>query len=314
MGIPSLNYYLRTACPEAIKTTHLSYFKGKRLVIDTSIYLYRFKGNGTITENMYIMCSLFKKYGIIPIFIFDGAPPREKYETIKQRSLKKYQAEEEYLVMKEQLQNIISKQKRSAIMVKMKLLEKKFIRVKNKDIRNVKLFLKAYGVDYILAEGEADILCAKMVIDGKADACLSDDMDLFVHGCPYVLRYLNLTKKTVSSYHLKTILEKMDISIVDFRQLCILTGTDYSIKNNRKTFCYYYKLYKRFKATKEIDFTLWLSNNNILIDAEVKKLKSVELLFDINSIQIPEGVINTNIDSTALQKILECDQFIFPPT
>ena len=117
----------------------------------------------------------------------------------------------------------------------------------------------------------------------------------------------------MSSYHLKTILEKMDISIVDFRRLCILTGTDYSIKNNRKTFCYYYKLYKRFKATKEIDFTMWLSNNNILIDTEVKKLKSVELLFDINSIQIPEGVINTNIDSTALQNILECDQFIFAP-
>jgi len=58
---------------------------------------------------------------------------------------------------------------------------------------------------------------------------------------------------------------------------------------------------------------MWLSNNNILIDTEVKKLKSVELLFDINSIQIPEGVINTNIDSTALQNILECDQFIFAP-
>ena len=313
MGIPSLNYYLRITCPEAIKTTHLSHLKGKTIVIDTSIYLYKFKGNGTIIENMYIMCSLFKKYGIIPIFIFDGIPPNEKYETIKQRNIKKYKAEEKYLVIKANLQDITSKKERASAINKMKLLEKQFIRVKKIDINNVKKFLKSYGIDYILAEGEADILCAKMVIDGQADACLSDDMDLFVYGCPRVLRHMNLTKKTVSSYHLKTILEKMYISISDFRRLCILTGTDYSIKNNRKTFCYYYKLYKRFKATKEIDFTMWLSNNNILIDTEVKKLKSVEVLFDINSIQIPEGVINTNIDSTALQNILECDQFIFAP-
>ena len=106
MGIPSLNDYIRKFCPESIKTCHMKTFEGHTIVSDTSIYLYRFKGIGTIIENMYIMCSLFKKYNITPIFVFDGAPPSEKLETIKKRILKKKEAEEEYNIMKNNLENI----------------------------------------------------------------------------------------------------------------------------------------------------------------------------------------------------------------
>ena len=56
MGIPSLNYYIRKFCPNSVKDIHLEEFSGKTIVVDTSIYLYRFKGNGTIIENMYVMC------------------------------------------------------------------------------------------------------------------------------------------------------------------------------------------------------------------------------------------------------------------
>ena len=129
MGIPSLNYYIRSLCPDAIKHIQLKQLAGKTIVIDVSIYMYRFKENGTIIENMYIMCSLFKKYGITPIFIFDGLPPCEKYETIRQRHLKKKQAEKEYQALKKNLENdnILSKQKRYALIAKMKSPERVYI-------------------------------------------------------------------------------------------------------------------------------------------------------------------------------------------
>ena len=163
MGIPSLNYYIRKYCPRSIKTSHLKELEGQTIVIDTSIYLYRFKGMGSIIENMYIMCGLFKNYNITPIFVFDGAPPSEKQDTINKRILKKKEAEKEYNLMKNNLKNVLTKHQRNIIMDKMKVLEKQFIRVKGYEIRKVKKFLRAVAINYIIAEGEADMVCAKMV-------------------------------------------------------------------------------------------------------------------------------------------------------
>ena len=311
MGIPSLNYYIRKFCPESIKKRHLKAFEGQTIVIDTSIYLYRFKGNGTIIENMYIMCGLFKKYNITPIFVFDGAPPSEKLDTIKKRILKKKEAEEEYNIMKQNLENRLTKNQRNNIIEKMKILEKQFIRVKGYEIRKVKQFLKAVGIDYIIAEGEADMVCAKMVVDGKADACLSDDMDLFVYGCPVVLRHFDLKKQTLLSYNLQHILAVFDMSLYDFKCLCILTGTDYSQGNRRKKFGYYYTLYKRFINLEENDFVAWLAYNNNNI---IHKIKKNIIMFDTNSIQIPPCIRNKGVDEDGIQQILEDDKFIFPPT
>lgn len=312
MGIPSLNYYIRKFCPKSIKTCHLKAFEGQTIVIDTSIYLYRFKGNGTIIENMYIMCGLFKKYNITPIFVFDGAPPSEKLETIKRRILKKKEAEEEYNVMKNNLENVLTKHQRNSIIDKMKVLEKQFIRVKGYEIREVKKFLKVSGIDYTIAEGEADMVCAKMVVDGKANACLSDDMDLFVYGCPVVLRHFDFKNQTVLAYNLKHILTAFDISLYDFKCLCILTGTDYSQGNRRKKFGYYYTLYKRFTNQEDEDFVAWLAcNNNNNIMSIIKKNL---ILFDTNSIQTPQCIVNEIPDEGSIRQILENDKFIFPPS
>ena len=310
MGIHSLNYYIRKFCSKSIKTQHLKAFEGQTIVIDTSIYLYRFKGMGTIIVNMYIMCGLFKKYNITPIFVFDGTPPSEKHETIKKRILKKKEAEEKYNVMKNNLENRLTKYERNSIIDKMKELEKQFIRVKGYEIRKVKKFLKEYGIDYIIAEGEADMVCAKMVVDGKANACLSDDMDLFVYGCPVVLRHFDFKKQTVLTYNLTHILTAFDISLYNFKCLCILTGTDYSQGNNRKQFGYYYTLYKRFTNLEDTDFVNWLTCNN---DNIIHVIKKNLALFDVNSIQIPPRIINNTIDMNALQNILAEDHFIFPP-
>ena len=73
MGIPKLNRYLNDNCNKgSIKKTHLKILKGKTLVIDTSIYLYKFISNGDLLEQMYLFISILKSYDIKPIFIFDG--------------------------------------------------------------------------------------------------------------------------------------------------------------------------------------------------------------------------------------------------
>ena len=61
----------------------------------------------------------------------------------------------------------------------MQILKRNSISIKSKDYREIKQFLDNYGIQWIIAQGEADVLCASIVKTGKAFACLSEDMDLF---------------------------------------------------------------------------------------------------------------------------------------
>ena len=78
MGPRGLNKFLRSHNPSGIRQIGLNQLAGKKIVIDVSIYLYRFNVNNELFENFYNMLILFKKYKIIPLFVFDGKPPTEK--------------------------------------------------------------------------------------------------------------------------------------------------------------------------------------------------------------------------------------------
>ena len=65
MGIRHLNRYLQESGSSGIKKIHFNQLTGKRIAIDTSIYLYRFKSENALIDNMYLMISLFKQFNII---------------------------------------------------------------------------------------------------------------------------------------------------------------------------------------------------------------------------------------------------------
>ena len=95
MGIKNLNRFLLDQCKKtAIKKTPLKHLRGKMIVIDTSIYMYKFSGQDALLENFYLMISLFRKHHIVPLFIFDGKPPPEKRALLVERHNIKKQAEE----------------------------------------------------------------------------------------------------------------------------------------------------------------------------------------------------------------------------
>ena len=74
---------------KSIYKIHLSDLYGKKICIDTMIYLYKFLTTEQLLENMFKLCTLFKKYNITPIFIFDGKAPIEKRKELDNRKRKK---------------------------------------------------------------------------------------------------------------------------------------------------------------------------------------------------------------------------------
>ena len=80
MGIKYLNKYLQTNCSNSIKQVSLNDLRDKKIVIDTSIYLYRFLGENTLLENFYLMISIFREYNIIPLFV---SADQQKIDRVK---------------------------------------------------------------------------------------------------------------------------------------------------------------------------------------------------------------------------------------
>lgn len=236
MGIRGLNRFIQQKCANSATRIHLSELSGKRVAVDTSIYMYRYSGEGALLENMYLMASVFRHYDIHAVFIFDGPPPPQKTDLIELRRKKKDQAKKQY----DTLAEIIKKKKDAPPPVSfetteiddiedtMRELKKQFVRLRDCDITNVKELLVSFGFAIIDAEGEADVLCAKLSLKKRVDACLSDDTDMFVYGCPTVLRHMSLLNHSVVSYDTAEILKTLSLTQQEFKMMCVVCGTDYS--------------------------------------------------------------------------------------
>ena len=324
MGIRQLNKFLRSECKEEnIKFINIAELSCKKIAVDISIYLYKFIGDGLLIENMYLMLSIFRHYNIIPIFIFDGKAPTEKKELLKKRKLDKNAARAEFNILKQELTDVTDNDEKQEIINSMDLLKKQFITISKEQVEQVKKLIRVFGATYFDAPGEADELCAALVIKNKAWACLSEDMDMFVYGCTRVLRYLSLMNHTVVLYGIKGILEDLDITQKELREICVLSGTDYNFNSSKKnelglykTMYYFKKFQKDFKKNGlNKGFYEWLLENTDYIE-DLEHLKNIYNMFDLTNshenIQVFDNIKITNgpIIKKELYAILENEGFI----
>jgi flap endonuclease-1 len=316
MGIKHLNRFFKENAGESIKFTSIADLSGKKIAVDISIYMYKYASDEILIENIYLMLSVFRHYNVIPIFVFDGKPPDEKKELLKKRRQDKKEAEDEFNLLKNKLINNdgMDDIEKQDIINNMDMLKRRFVHINKNDIENVKELIRSYGATYYDAPGEADELCAMLTIKGKVWACLSEDMDMFVYGCPRVIRYLSL----------KGILENLGITQKELREICVLSGTDYTSLNdeskNSPTLYTTLKYFKKFhKGKNDIEFYDWLIENTDYIK-DNENLKNIYNIFDLNkghfNIKLFENIkiINGPIIKETIKDILKTDGFLFPET
>lgn len=314
MGIKNLNRFLLDNCSKkSIKKIHLKQLAKKTLTIDISIYLYKFVGENTLLESMYLFISILKKYEITPIFIFDGKPPPEKKELLIQRRMEKLEAEQKYNELQQKIDEISDEK-----MLEMENLKRQFIRITEGDINNVKQLLDAYNVSYYDSKYEADQLCAYLVKQRIASGCITDDMDMFLYGCSMVIRHISLLNHTAVVYDLEMILKDLQMSEQNFREIMVLSGTDYNIKmetslyNTMKWYQEYNKYLFQNKGLS-IDFYDWLSLNTEYIKDMKMLLKTYDMFllenYDFSDLHIEKR--EKDIDREKLKTIMEKEGFIF---
>ena len=303
MGRPKLNQYLRDNCKRGIECRTLNSLRGKPIVIDASIYLYRYLSENALIENLYLMITKLRLFNIPAIFVFDGKPPIEKYDEIERRYKKKLSSKQEYDKIYEIYKKSHDIQERSKLKQTLDCLRRQFIKLTNENIIEAKQLIVSYGMQYIDAPGEADIICAKLVQKKIVYACLSEDMDMFVYGCKRVLRYLSLMNSTVIFYDLDVILCELNMSFSNFRDICLISGNDYEKNMNRN-------IYKTFKKARKKDIKA-IATYNGPIPAPIKKGQEIGLLkiffknelIDEHKIFASEDIKKVNLFSRLIKSI-----------
>ncbi len=107
MGIKNLNTVLRSKCPQVFKLTHLSKFAYKKVAIDITLFLCKFKS--TAGENWLLsflnLIACLRRNEIHCVFIYDNGAPIEKTEERAERVKNREKTEQRILSLENALEN-----------------------------------------------------------------------------------------------------------------------------------------------------------------------------------------------------------------
>jgi len=268
MGIKNLSIILNQKCSCAINERSLTSYSGMVIGIDISIFLYKYLyNNDDHIEGLTRFILRLYKNNIVPVFIFDGKPPKEKSDVLLERREKREfliakknileycikkdtnQTNESYDSFRINLINLAKNQKNDYIITEEEIKDyytkniddlkadlekvtKKIIRVSSSHIESAKKLFDLFGVSYIVSPTDAECLLAVLCKENYVDACISEDMDILANGGDLFLRNFNADKNFVDEYCLEGILNTLELTNDQFIDMCILCGSDYTDKIN----------------------------------------------------------------------------------
>jgi len=259
MGIKDLCQFLKKNYQDINLKVPIKRFYGERIAIDTSVYLYKFicihnqnKGNWL---DMFINFILFlRKNNIRPLFVFDGTPPKEKEKTQNDRRANRSKIEstidkiqsiinelEDTVGVPNHLEDdikdilndndILNSSKRvilSELYKKQKKENSKCIKIGAEENKKIRELLTLWGIPWIQATGEAERTCSWLCKWGHVAGVLTTDSDCLVYGAPVYIYDLKLNDAECNIFRYEDILSEMEISPNEFRDFCIMCGTDYN--------------------------------------------------------------------------------------
>lgn len=291
MGVKNLYKLIKEFAPGAITTTTVRDLDGLRIAIDASMVIYQWCSVGSMRKIVnregkfinHIQGAFFRTLnmilaGIIPVYVFDGMPPKAKVETITERRA--------------------ARDAGTAV------------RVPREVFTEVSKLLSLMGVQTIQAPSEAEAQAVFFTINGVLDAVATEDMDVVAFGAKFMIRGLDTAAKNIVVIETAKVLSELGITREQFVDLCILLGSDYTTetlpgigyKTAIRELCQHGTIEKLLEAksiTSPAGFTYREARAEFLtpvvaqikLDPEVKKLtrddirKLREFLVDIHGLE-----------------------------
>ena len=227
MGVKGLRNIIQIYAANSIKKREFKYYRGTIQSLDAPITLYRFciaimntenfkMANGEITGHLF--ACFFKslamlRYGIMPLWVFDGVPPILKQSTLNERRKIKENALNK---MNDESLNTDEKHK----------LAKRIFTVSSKHITEIKHLLKLLGLPYTEAPGEAEAQCAALDFADVSDGVVTEDWDAILFGCTKMLKDFS-NKSYVTEIDVPELLKSLEMTREQLIDLCAILGNDY---------------------------------------------------------------------------------------
>lgn len=306
MGLKSgFNKFLKENYPEVFETVHVSNYAYKRVAIDISLYMHKFKAiNGEKWMSSFInLISCLRRNEVHCVFIFDGASPVEKEnERNKRRDRREKLSQnleeletalntyyctgivEPCLIKLCESKNIHRRfinNDNSRFSIDIKWIEYKIQQKRNQvynisdsDFERVRELFNILDVPYYTAPCEAEKMCSKLCIDGKVDAVLSEDSDVLAYGAPCFLSKIDTLRDICICVSYTKVLESLNMTELQFRDFCIMCGTDYNSNIPKIGIKNAFKFISDHKSIENIATNTYL-NTAILNHVRVRELFTV---------------------------------------
>jgi len=123
-------------------------------------------------------------FGIKPVYVFDGEPPKLKKDTLKERHKTRSEAKEKW-----------EKAKKEGKIAEARKYAMASSRLDDEMLENSRQLLDAMGIPWVQAPSEGEAQLAKMARDDKIELSASQDWDSLLFGAPLLLRNLTTSGK-----------------------------------------------------------------------------------------------------------------------
>jgi len=217
--------------PEKIEFVNL---KNKVIGIDASNAIYQFlssirqydgtslkDSHGNVTSHLsglFYRTIKLMKFGIKPVYVFDGIPPELKFNTLERRSLAKEKAKEKY---KEAIEK--------GNFEEAKKFAKRTSRLTKEMNEESKQLLEAMGVPYVQAPSEGEMQCAYMNKKQDVYAVATQDYDALLFGAQRIVRNLTFSgERELELIELEKVLNDLKCTREQLIEMAILIGTDFN--------------------------------------------------------------------------------------
>ncbi len=216
------------------KTIEISELRNKLIAIDAFNAIYQFlsalrQSDGTSLKDSHDnitshLSGLFyrtirqMKFGIKPIYVFDGKPVDLKFKTLEKRSSAKEAAKEKW-----------SKAIDEGNLEDARKFAKRTSTLTGEMVGESKNLLTAMGIPCVQAINDGEALCAHICKKGDAYAVATQDYDALLFGAPKTLRNLTFTgDRELEMLNLADVLKNLGISREQLIDIGILVGTDFN--------------------------------------------------------------------------------------
>jgi len=273
------------------------------------VYMYMFLcGSGTLMENMFILCTQFITHEITPLFIFDGRKTAVANKTDKRNQRKE--------VRNQVLDSATLSPDKIISETKFQYLKRQVVRVTNAQIAQIKQLIQSFGFTCIDAIGEADEICAHASITNKSCECLSEDTDMFAYGCMKIFRNLNITNQTITLVNVAGILNQLNMTLDEMREVCALSSNDYNCKQENIPSVFHvmeqFQEFKNQNQNQNQPFYEWYMEKNEFKNDDL--FKEIYNIYDVFSQAVPLSNIpftNSPVNHKQVQTIMEEEGFYY---